>query len=71
MTKLKEYLDKNGIRITWFAEQIGIHRNALAEAVYGRRPIPAKYWKKIVILTENQVKLEDLVNEAYPDETTN
>lgn len=57
--RLKEYLDTNGIRQNWFAEQVGVDNQTFCRWVNGGR-IPTKPTQKLIrILTKDQVKEED------------
>ena len=64
--RLRDYLKEHGIKTVPFAKLIGIHPTLMRGVRSGTRRLPLKYWRKIVKITENKVKLEDLYDVAYP-----
>ncbi len=59
--KIKEYLEKNGIRQSWMAAQLGVSVRFFNSIVNDQRQLPKKYWTKIIVLSGGQVTIEDLV----------
>lgn len=64
MKKLKEYLDRKGLRQDKFAQKIGMDAPTLSHIMNGRRKIPEKCWKKIVQETNGEITLEDLLEHS-------
>lgn len=60
--RLKKYIEDNGIQRKWFAEKIGMKPSYLYLILSGKRPIPKKYWLKIIQLTNNHFKVEDFLD---------
>lgn len=64
MHKLRKYLDDRGLRYGWFAEhELGMSRSYFSSVLKGHVKLPQKYWKQIVIATEGEIQLEDLLND--------
>ncbi len=62
--KLKEYFEKTGVQKNWFAKKIGIDIQTFYVIVGGKKKLPMKYWKKVILVSEGKIKLEDLAQEA-------
>jgi DNA-binding transcriptional regulator YdaS (Cro superfamily) len=67
--KFEEYFTRTGISGKWFAEKIGIHPNSLYGWIAGSRPIPQKYWKKIVSVSGGAITLCDLMKVFIKDQS--
>jgi predicted transcriptional regulator len=65
--KLKNYLDDNGIRLSWFAEKIGISVGTLSKFLKGKGKLPKKCWKKVVVVTKGKISMKELVSEFLID----
>lgn len=65
--KLREYLDKNGIRHVFAAECLGISRSTLSDYLNGRRPLPKKALDKLVIFTKGKISKKELLSEFFKD----
>ena len=59
---LKEYLKKNGLRVDFFAEKLGIDYGYFRQMLAGLQPFPRKYWEKVITLTKGKVTAADLEN---------
>lgn len=60
--QIKEFLQKFGVKQTWFAEQLGITAGMLNHIVAGRKKLPKKYWTKIILISNGNIKIEDLID---------
>jgi hypothetical protein len=60
--KIKEYLDKFGVKQTWFAQQLGITSQMFNHILAGRKKLPKKYWTKIILISNGHVHIEDLID---------
>ena len=58
--ELRKYLDLNSINAREFAKRIDIPYTSLMHALNGTRGLPKKYWKKIILVTNRKVTLDDL-----------
>ncbi len=58
--KLREYFDKYGIKISAFADRIGVSRNTITRALAGK-PISLEVAMKIEKGTEKKVKCQELL----------
>ncbi len=67
MKKLKDFLDKNGIKQTFFAEKLGIRHQQLSLILRGKAKLPKKVWKKVVELTNNEITMNDLLEDFLED----
>lgn len=65
--KLKNYLEDNGIRLSWFAEKIGISVGTLSKFLKGKGKLPKKSWKKVVIATKGKISMKEMVTEFLID----
>lgn len=61
--KLKKYLEEKGIQHKWFAEKIGMRPSYLYAILAGRRKVPKKYWKAIILITNHTFTVEDFLDE--------
>lgn len=59
--KLKEYLDMNGIKYSFFAEKLKITRQAFHKILHGQMKVSLIMAKKIVEQTSGKVTYEDLI----------
>ena len=57
---LKEYFRSNGIKATWFAQQVGCSHRELYRIMNGETKYIDKYANAIEALTKGQVNREDL-----------
>lgn len=62
-SKIEKFLKDNGVKMSWFAESIGISASALSKFLKGKGPLPKKCWKKVVIATRGKVALKEIVQE--------
>ena len=58
--KLRKYLDDNGLHYNWFEMQVGMPPKSLYAILDCRKKMPQKYWKAVIILTQNHITLNDL-----------
>ena len=58
---LKDYLEENGIKKTWFAQKIGCKATYLIGFLAGRNTMAVKYWENIVKITKNHVTFDDII----------
>jgi len=58
--RLKEFFRKTGVQKKWFADQVGMPLSSFYEMTLGRTPIPQKYWKKIIEVSEQKITVQDL-----------
>lgn len=47
MDKLKTYLKNNGLKVTWFAEQLGLSQTQLSKILHGHTK-PSRTLKKLI-----------------------
>lgn len=66
-TKLKNYFKENGIQKKWFAEQLGMKAQQFSQVVCGFAPLPAKYWKKIIKMTDGAITLGDILSQRLSE----
>jgi DNA-binding transcriptional regulator YdaS (Cro superfamily) len=62
--KIRKFLDDNGVKMSWFAESIGISTSALSRYIKGQGPLPKKCWKKVVVATRGKISLKEIVQEV-------
>lgn len=60
-TKLKEYVEENGLVRKWVAKKIGISDVYFCNICGGKKSLPLKYWKTLIDLTNGFITLEDLM----------
>jgi hypothetical protein len=58
--KIRKYLNDNGMEMKWFSLKVGIDPRIFYMIMAKKRPIPKKYWKAIIILTNGKISLQDL-----------
>lgn len=56
---LREYLDSQGIKFSWFASQIGVAPSYFYHMIIGSKTIPKKYWKKITQVTKGEIVFDE------------
>ena len=61
---LKNYLNENGLKIDWFAKQLGISRSFFYLILNGQKPVPMHLWRKINELTKGYITLEELLHDS-------
>jgi len=66
--KLRQYLDDHGTEYKWFAEKIGMSPGVFYLVLAKKKPIPKKYWKTIILLTDRKITLNDLAGIHFEDE---
>lgn len=66
--KLRKYLDDRGTEYKWFAESIGMSPSIFYLILSKKKPIPKKYWKAIILLTDRKITLNDLAGIHFEDE---
>lgn len=62
-SKIEKFLKDNGVKLSWFAESIGISVSALSKFLKGKGPLPKKCWKKVVLVTRGKISLKEIVQE--------
>lgn len=60
---LKEYLQQNGIRFTFFAKRVGVSQPALSAWMNGTVTPSIFYAHKIEQITKGEVKIKDWITE--------
>lgn len=66
-SKLKNYLDENGIMLSWFSKKIGISTGSLSKFLSGKGKLPKKCWEEIVIATKGKITMKEMVHEFLLD----
>lgn len=69
--EIKDYLDKNGIMVKWFAAQLGMSHAQLSNFMHGHSAMPTIYWERIVTVSRGEVTMKDLLeknNKYYEDQ---
>lgn len=61
--KLDNFFEENGIQKVWLAKKLGMSKPMIYAALAGTRPIPFKYWKKVLEYTRGYISQEDLVHD--------
>lgn len=61
MTKLKTYIENNGINQTWMAKKIGIAPNSLSRIATGKAIPSLQVAYRIEKITKGEVKMVDLL----------
>ncbi len=65
--KFEDYFARTGISMRYFAKEIGAYPEHVHNWVKGKRPIPQKYWKKIVKQSGGAITLCDLLDNFMKD----
>ncbi len=69
--KLKNYLQENGIKATFFAKRVGVSQPTLYTWLHGEHSPNIKFAHKIEQITKGEVKLKDWVDEdTFNEDTT-
>lgn len=58
---MKEYLISRGVKQKWLAEQLGLSRRFFNYVVHNKRALPPKYWTKVIVKTNGEVTIDDLL----------
>lgn len=61
--KILEYLKIRGIKVKWFAENIGMPPSLFYQTLKSKRPIPSKYWGPIILLTKGAITMTDFMKD--------
>lgn len=62
---IRKYLNESGLRNDWFAKQIGLTPGRFSQMLCDNRPVPEKFWKRIVECTQGVVTLADLLEDRF------
>jgi DNA-binding transcriptional regulator YdaS (Cro superfamily) len=65
--KWKRFFKDNGIEKQWFARQIGVSPTYFYQVIHGRQNLTAKYFDKIVSVSNGKISLSDLVEDHFKD----
>ncbi len=65
---LREYFQKTGVKMNWFASHIGVSYSSIAKIVTGAEPTLSTA-NKIVEGTKGVVSYEKLMNSSKPKKT--
>ena len=63
--KIRDYLDRNGIKNSWFADTIGISHQMLSQILTGRKKLSLEVGDKIIKATNGHITLSDILREEY------
>lgn len=63
--KLKKYVKDNGLQLQGMSKQLGMSRVQFYRIVSGDCPLPQKYWKKIIKMTNGLVTLGDILADRF------
>ncbi len=61
--KFKEYFIETGVQKVWLARKLGITPASMWTLCAGKKPVPRKYWERLVEHTRGFITLEDLVHD--------
>lgn len=56
---IQDYLSNTGIKQVWLAKQLGVHPVTLSRWIHGRTKMPLDVAKRIEVLTDGQVTVND------------
>lgn len=64
--KLRRIFDSKGVKLSWFADKIGLDRTVLYNCIRGQRMIPKQFWAEFIEFSQGELTLKDfLEDELY------